>query len=130
MSAIDFARRRPLSCYFGLTYLVSGLALAVIGLPKLHSSAGRPVMSLVMFPVMVVGVGLIGIGLTAVTGGAEGLRGLRDQFRRPVVDSLGAASPHGPYWPEFFAAFIALLAAVRVLIAWTYVRTGSLRMAQ
>ena len=48
----------------------------------------------------------------------------------PVVDSLGAASPHGSYWPEFFAAFIAVLAAIRVLIAWTYDHTGSLRMAQ
>jgi CAAX protease family protein len=48
----------------------------------------------------------------------------------PVVDSLGAASPHGSSWPEFFAAFIAVLAAIRVLIAWTYTHTGSLRMAQ
>ena len=48
----------------------------------------------------------------------------------PVVDSLCAASPHGRYWPECFAAFIAVLAAIRVLIAWTYVHTGSLRMAQ
>jgi len=48
----------------------------------------------------------------------------------PVVDSLGAASPHGSSWPEFFAAFIAVLAAVRVLIAWTYEHTGSLRLAQ
>ena len=48
----------------------------------------------------------------------------------PVVDSLRAASPHGRYWPEYFAAFIAVLAAIRVLIAWTYVHTGSLRMAQ
>ena len=48
----------------------------------------------------------------------------------PVVDSLRAASPHGRYWPEYFAAFIAVLAAIRVLIAWTYVHTGSLRMDQ
>jgi membrane protease YdiL (CAAX protease family) len=48
----------------------------------------------------------------------------------PVVDSLGAASPHGSWWPEFFAAFIAVLIAIRVLIAWTYEHTASLRMAQ
>ena len=55
----------------------------------------------------------------------------------PVVDSLGAASPHGSYWPEFFAAFIAVLAAIRVLIAWTgpravatvWSRAGSLPMS-
>jgi uncharacterized protein len=48
----------------------------------------------------------------------------------PVVDSLGAASPHGRWWPEFFGAFAAVLVALRVLIAWTYTRTGSLRLAQ
>jgi membrane protease YdiL (CAAX protease family) len=48
----------------------------------------------------------------------------------PVVDSLGSASPHGRHWPEFFAAFVAMLVPLRVLIAWTYSRTGSLRMAQ
>jgi len=191
------------------------VALAVIGLPKLHGAAPRPMMSLLVFPVMVVSVGLTGIALTAVTGGRGGLRALRWRFHRPVerrwlavllippaailavlgglslavsprftpqfsvfgiaagavagfceeigwtgfayprmqarfgwlpgalllgvlwglwhlpvVDSLGAASPHGRYWPEFFAAFVAMLVALRVLIAWTYVHTGSLRMAQ
>jgi hypothetical protein len=48
----------------------------------------------------------------------------------PVVDSLGAASPHGRYWPELFAAFVATIAALRVLIAWVYANTGSLRTAQ
>ena len=215
MKLAELACRRPLACYFALAYLVSGIALAVVGLPKLHGASGRPMMSLVMFPVMVVSIGLIGIALTAVTHGRDGLRRLRSQFRRrvaprwlallllppagilavlyllartvsaqftpqffvfgfaagavagfceeigwtgfayprmrarlgwlpsalllgalwgiwhlPVVDSLGAASPHGVYWPEFFAAFVAVLVAMRVLIAWAYVRTGSLRMAQ
>jgi membrane protease YdiL (CAAX protease family) len=48
----------------------------------------------------------------------------------PVVDSLGAASPHGRYWPEFFGAFVVMLVGLRVLIAWTFIRTGSLRLAQ
>jgi len=215
MPLIGLVRRKPLACYFALVYLVSGVALVVLGLPKLDGAGGRQMLSLVMFPVMVAGVGLAGVALAAVTGGAGGLRGLRARFRRPVrwrwlavllippagilavlgglsltisprftpgffvfgiaagvvagcceelgwtgfayprmqarfgwlpgalllgvlwglwhlpvVDSLGAASPHGTYWPEFFAAFIAVLAAIRVLIAWAYVRTGSLRMAQ
>jgi uncharacterized protein len=215
MAVLDFARRRPLACYFALIYLLSGLALAVIGLPKLDGTASRSMLPLVVFPVMVIGVGLTGVALTAVTGGRAGLRELVARFRRPVprrwpavllipplgilavlgglslgvspaftpqlfvfgiaagvvagfceeigwtgfayprmqarsgwlpaalllgllwglwhlpvVDSLGAASPHGHYWPEFFAAFIAVLIAVRVLIAWTYTHTGSLRMAQ
>jgi membrane protease YdiL (CAAX protease family) len=48
----------------------------------------------------------------------------------PVVDSLGAATPHGSAWLAFFGAFAALLVAVRILIAWVYDHTGSLRMAQ
>jgi membrane protease YdiL (CAAX protease family) len=48
----------------------------------------------------------------------------------PVVDSLGAASPHGAAWPAFFAAFVAALVALRVLISWAYTSTGSLRLAQ
>jgi hypothetical protein len=48
----------------------------------------------------------------------------------PVVDSLGAASPHGNAFISFFIAFVVLLTAVRVLIAWVYDNTGSLRMAQ
>jgi hypothetical protein len=48
----------------------------------------------------------------------------------PVADSLGAASPHGRYWPEFFGAFVLAMVALRLLIAWTYVNTESLRMAQ
>jgi membrane protease YdiL (CAAX protease family) len=215
MALIDFIRRRPLACYFALVYLLSGVALVVIGLPTLDGTAHRSVLPLVVFPVMVAGVGLTGIALTAATGGRASLRELRARFRRPVprrwlavllippagilavlgglslgvssaftpqffvfgiaagvvagfceeigwtgfayprmrvrlgwlpaalllgllwglwhlpvVDSLGAASPHGSYWPEFFAAFIAILIAIRVLIAWTYEHTGSLRMAQ
>jgi membrane protease YdiL (CAAX protease family) len=63
-------------------------------------------------------------------GGALLLGLLWGLWHFPVADSLGAASPHGRYWPEFFAAFVAALVALRVLIAWVYVNTGSLRMAQ
>jgi membrane protease YdiL (CAAX protease family) len=48
----------------------------------------------------------------------------------PVVDSLGAASPHGHALPEFFLAFILVLMSLRLLIAWVFTRTGSLLMAQ
>ena len=44
----------------------------------------------------------------------------------PVVDFLGAASPHGSFLPAFFIAFILLMTAMRVLIAWIYTRTSSL----
>ncbi len=48
----------------------------------------------------------------------------------PVVDSLGAASPHGPDWPAFFGAFVALVAGLRVLICWVYDHTNSVLLAQ
>ena len=48
----------------------------------------------------------------------------------PVVDSLGAAAPHGDTWPLFFGAFVLAMTALRVLIVWIYRRSGSLLMAQ
>jgi membrane protease YdiL (CAAX protease family) len=48
----------------------------------------------------------------------------------PVVDSLGAASPHGHGWPAFFVAFVLVLTSLRVLISWVYNRSGSLLLAQ
>ena len=85
MALIGFVRRRPLACYFSLVYLLSGIVLAVIGVPKLDGAASRSMLPLVMLPVMAAGVGLTGIVLTAVTAGREGLRELRARFRRPVA---------------------------------------------
>jgi uncharacterized protein len=214
MGLLGLVRRFPLACYFALVYAVSALALVVIGPPRLSGSAAFPVASLVMFPVMVVCVALVGVALTAATGGRAGLRDLRSRLTRlrarwllvvlippvailavlelfravagpsftpgflafgiaagvlagffeeigwtgfayprmrtrfgalggalllgllwgvwhlPVVDSLGAASPHGMALPAFFASFVAVLTALRALIAWVYTNTGSVLMAQ
>jgi membrane protease YdiL (CAAX protease family) len=51
-------------------------------------------------------------------------------WHAPVIDFLGAASPHGKVLPAFFAAFVAAMAAMRVLIAWFYERTNSVALAQ
>jgi len=51
-------------------------------------------------------------------------------WHAPVVDYLGAATPHGVYWAPFFLAFIAILMAMRVLIAWVYSNTNSVLLAQ
>lgn len=48
----------------------------------------------------------------------------------PVIDFLGAATPHGQYWLAFFLAFLALITAMRVIIAWVYSNTGSVFLAQ
>ena len=212
-------RRLPLAVYFALAYGFSVLALIVIGPPDLSGESPVPSSSLVMFPILVVGVGTSGLVLTAVTGGRQGVRELGRKMSRwrlgrwalallippvgiiavlfvfrllgtpafaqeptvgftlfglgiglvagffeeigwtgfayprmsarfgalggalslgvlwgiwhfPVVDSLGAASPHGPYLPEYFAAFVAAMVAMRVLIAWLYTNTGSVLVAQ
>jgi hypothetical protein len=52
-------------------------------------------------------------------------------WHAPVVDYLGAAAPHGAFWLPFFLAFIAIVAAMRLLIVWVYRNTGgSLLLAQ
>jgi membrane protease YdiL (CAAX protease family) len=215
MCTWDAVARRPLVTFFGLAYLLSFLAVVVLGLPKLHGSHSPSALALVVFPIMVIGVGIIGVTLTWTVDGRQGMRDLRERFRRPVrpawyavllippvailgvlfamnsfvssnfapnffvfgvaagllagfceelgwtgfayprmrpslgpflaaimlgvawgvwhlpvVDSLGAASPHGSAFIAFFGAFVVLLTAVRVLIAWVYDNTGSLRMAQ
>lgn len=48
----------------------------------------------------------------------------------PVVNFLGTAIPHGAYWFRYFLAFAAAMTAIRVLISWVYVNTGSLLLAQ
>jgi len=208
-------RRAPLLAFFSLAYAASAIALAVIGWPRLDGAGGQPVASLVMFPVIVIAVGLAGVGMTAVTEGRQGLQRLRVRMTHwrlgrwwlvllvpplgmllvltalqrfvspsyaphflvfgiaagllaglfeelgwtgfafprmsarlgalagalvlgllwalwhfPVVDSLGAASPHGSAWPLFFGAFAAVLVATRVLIGWLYANTGSVLGAQ
>jgi membrane protease YdiL (CAAX protease family) len=48
----------------------------------------------------------------------------------PVIDFLGAASPHGKYLIFFAVSFIAAMAAIRVIISWIYSKTNSIILAQ
>lgn len=48
----------------------------------------------------------------------------------PVVNYLGTATPHGSYWFAFFLVFTAAMTAIRVLICWIYINTGSVLLAQ
>ena len=48
----------------------------------------------------------------------------------PVINFLGTATPHGTYWLSFFVVFLAAMTAMRVIISWAYVNTGSLLLAQ
>jgi membrane protease YdiL (CAAX protease family) len=48
----------------------------------------------------------------------------------PVIDALGAASPHGRWLPAFTLAFIVAVSGLRVVISWAVQRTRSLPLAQ
>jgi membrane protease YdiL (CAAX protease family) len=48
----------------------------------------------------------------------------------PVINYLGAASPHGAYWLPFFGAFAVAMTAMRVLICWMYVNAKSVLLCQ
>ena len=48
----------------------------------------------------------------------------------PAINFLGAAAPHGQYWVHFFLAFALAMTAMRVVIAWLYVNTKSVLLAQ
>ena len=48
----------------------------------------------------------------------------------PVIDFLGTATPHGSYLLYYFLAFIAVMTAMRVLIAWLYANTTSIFLTQ
>jgi CAAX protease family protein len=212
-----FIQRHAVVTYFSLVYLISyGGYLVVVGPKLLAGKAMQATDAFLLFPVIVVGVALVGIILTGITGGRPGLRDLFSRMGRwrvgvrwyaavlippalilavllsmrglvspvfapnvfllgivfglfpgffeevgwtgfafprmraklsalgaglllgvlwglwhaPVVDYLGAAAPHGVYWLPFFLAFIAILTAMRVLIAWVYSNTNSLLLAQ
>ena len=63
--------------------------------------------------------------------GASILLGLMWAFwHLPVVNFLGTATPHGVFWLPFFFAFGMAMTAMRVLIAWIYVNTNSVLLAQ
>ena len=48
----------------------------------------------------------------------------------PVIDFLGAATPHRSWWLPFALAFIAAMTAMRVVICWLYANTKSVLLAQ
>lgn len=81
-------------------------------------------------------IGWSGFALPAMTSarpwpGAAIILGLAwGLWHLPVIDSLGAASPHRAWWLSFAVAFILVVAAERVIISWTVARTRSVLLAQ
>src|SRR5512144_1164382 len=74
-----FVQRYPVTAYFGLAFLISwGSGLIVLG-PKLIRHDIHPLDALLLFPILVIGVALTGVLLTAIV---DGRRGVRDLFAR------------------------------------------------
>jgi membrane protease YdiL (CAAX protease family) len=51
-------------------------------------------------------------------------------WHAPVIDGLGANTPHGAYWLSFFLAFALAMSGMRVIIVWVYSNTKSVLLAQ
>lgn len=87
MALRNVIRRHQLLVYFALAYAVSAIVLIVLGPPSLTSGGHRNYLSLAMFPVLVVCVGIIGVVLTAIVGGRSALTELWHRWwrRSPVL---------------------------------------------
>jgi membrane protease YdiL (CAAX protease family) len=48
----------------------------------------------------------------------------------PAMDFLGTSTPHGSYWLAYSLAFTAAMTPMRVVIAWMFVNTRSVLLAQ
>jgi membrane protease YdiL (CAAX protease family) len=105
MSAI---RDHPLRTFFALAYTFSLIALLAIGLPSVEEAPTRwSVTPLVIVPMMVVGVGLSGFGLTVLVDGRGAAGKLLRSARQP-------ATPRR-YYAALLIPPAAILAALLIL---------------
>src|SRR5947209_4077502 len=87
MNVKAFIQRHPIATYFGLAFLLSyGSFLVVVGPKLLRGEAMQSTDALLLFPVIVVGVCLVGIALTSIVDGRSGLRDLFSRMGRWRVD--------------------------------------------
>ncbi len=88
MNVKDFIQRHPVVTYFGLVYLISNGSFFVLVGPKLLAGeAIQATDAFLLFPVIVIGVYLVGIALTSITGGRRDLRDLFSRMSRWRVDA-------------------------------------------
>ena len=105
-------RRHPLASYFGFAFLLSwgGFSLAVA--PRLlRGESVRALDTLIVFPILVLGVGIGGALQTVLIDGADGLRELRSRMDRWQVGlrwyAVALASPT--------CLILAILSSLRAL---------------
>jgi membrane protease YdiL (CAAX protease family) len=78
-----FLQRHPATVYFGIAFLLSYGGFLIVDAPKiLRGETIQPLDALLLFPVLVIGVGLAGIALTAIIDGRSGLRDLFSRIGR------------------------------------------------
>jgi uncharacterized protein len=127
--------------WLAVTLVPPALILFVLELLARVSSVFVPNLFLVgvlfgVFPGLVEEIGWTGFAFRRLTTTTSALKAALTLglvwaiWHLPVVDSLGAAVPHGSAWLPFVVAFSAMVTAMRVLIAWVYANTRSLLLAQ
>jgi CAAX protease family protein len=83
MNVKVFIQRHPVFTYFGLAYLISyGGFFVVMGPKLLAGEAMQSTDAFLLFPVIVVGVCLVGIALRSIVDGRSGLRDLFSRMGR------------------------------------------------
>ena len=104
-----FIQRHPLATYFGLVLLISyGSFVLVVGPKLLRGGAEQPTDAFLLFPIIVVGVCVVGITLTGITGGRPALR---DLFARVGRWQVGA---------QWYAVYAFALWIVVAVVAMRY----------
>ncbi len=78
-----FIQRHPVATYFSMVFLISyGSFLVVVGPKLIRGEAMQSTDAFLLFPVIVVGVCLVGIVLTSIVDGRSGLRNLFSRVGR------------------------------------------------
>ena len=111
MGVRDLVQRHPLVVYFSLAYVFSALALIVVGLPDLSGTKPVQAGAFAMFPVLVVGVGASGFGLTALVRGRDGVSEMGQRVTRWRLGRWALLALVPP------AAVTGVLLAWRVLVS-------------
>ncbi len=106
-------QRYPVITYFGIAFMLSYGGFLVVDVPKLlRGQAIQPIDALLLFPVIVIGVGLAGLILTRVVDGRSGLRNLFSRIGRWKVGIKWYAALLIPP-----CLFLALLLSLKALVS-------------